>query len=45
MSKSPPLGNEAIWKKTIVKIIQNRMNSAEITPGKLCKTKAMSNSA
>lgn len=45
MSKSPPLGNEAIWKKTIVEIIQNRMNSADITPGKLFKTKAISKSA
>lgn len=37
MPKTPPLGKNTLWKKEIIKTIQNCMNNADITPRVLFK--------
>lgn len=37
MPKTPPLGKNSLWKKEIIKTIQNCMNNADITPRVLFK--------
>lgn len=44
MPKTEPLGRSASWKKSVVKVIQNCMNNADVKPRDLFQRKVITKS-